>query len=231
MLRRLSTFCSEKRPVTLTLGHPPRILAGRFAAMSMEGGFVELELTNRPEGIELGSDWPCTVVYRDGPRHQVLAGSTLPHGGPSFGLPRVRIALPMHSAPVELRSSWRIPVGPDCGLRLRLHCNGTVLTPSPIDISPGGILADFTECEDYVPTEDEVKLELDLGDLHAELEVMPQRRSETGFVLYFSQVLRGLRHGRLVVPAALRPILDKLENRWFDSGRAGRFGDRLDGTS
>ncbi len=228
MLRRLNALCIEKRPATVTLGQLPRILPARFAAVSYEEGYVELELPLLPEDFEPGSS-PCTVVFRDGDRHQVLAGSTLAIDRPRQGLPRVRIALPMHTAPVELRSSWRIPLGPDCGLELRLHCGGQVLTPQPLDISPGGLLVDAGSVAGVIPSDDELLLELKLGELRAELPVMPQRRSHRGLVLYFAEVLRGLRHGHLVIPAPLKPILDRLECEWLRKGDTGPAFDRPSG--
>ncbi|GAB4131324.1 MAG: hypothetical protein Kow001_24620 [Acidobacteriota bacterium] len=226
MLRRLNALCLERRPATVTLGRMPRILPGRFVSVSFEEGFVELEVPLLPEDFEPGPCSPCTVVFRDGDRHQVLAGVTMVLDRPNRGLPRVRIALPMHAAPVELRSSWRIPLDSDSGLELRLHCGGRILRPQPVDISPGGVLVDLGPVAGLVPPEDELRLELRLGELRAELPVMPQRRSNRGLILYFAQVLRGLRHGRLVIPPQLKPILDRLECAWLSKGGPGPTPDR-----
>lgn len=221
MDRKLNALCLEKRAVTLTAGNPPRIVAGRFAAVSVQADYVEFELTEPPEVAVSWGCGPCTVVFREGDRHQVLAGNLTPGPAPSGGPTRVRVGLPLNTAPVELRSAWRIPIEPGSGLTLRLHSGGQVLVPRALDISPGGILADFGDAVDNGPGDGEGKLEVVLEELRAELEVLPQRRSGNAFILYFSQVLRSLRHGRLATPPALRPIFDRLESRWLTAHSAG----------
>lgn len=218
MHRLLQEICLDKRPVTLTADRPARVFYGRMIHYSDIPGGLDVELIECPDELSLRPGDPCTVVFSDGLRSHLFVSTFVQVGPRSEHTWKVRIEIPDCVLPTEARSAWRIPLGPDTPLRVRVRCDGRTFEPHPIDISCGGLLAEFDADSDagiWMGEHVEVEVYLQLNGLTAALDALPQRRGDTIFAFYFADVLREMRRGRSRAPRELAPILDRLESEWL----------------
>jgi len=111
---------------------------------------------------------------------------------------------------VEARMAYRIPIGTDAELILRLFTqDGATLHPRPVDVSLTGILIEFGKVDDPdLPLMSMVDLEMRLADQTASLKAIVKRRDGHRYGLFFQEVVSG--HG-IEPPVSLRRIVDSLD--------------------
>ncbi len=216
---KIALFCDQRKPVTLSAGRPPRIIPARFRFASGNSRFVAFEVLDERPDLEVVPSDPCTVIFVDGLRTSVFAVPTLEYDADSRPLPVLRVALPEEIVRTETRGAFRIPLFGESELRVTVHCRNRRWTATPVDISLGGLLVEFPADEPFdVGEDDELLVDLELPGQSVQLEGMSQARWDNCYAIYFSEVLRRLRHGDATPPDGLREILDYLEDGWLRRG-------------
>ena len=219
MYDRIALFCDQRKPVTLSVGRPPLIVPARFRFVSENSRFVAFEVLDGVPNLEVSPGDPCTVIFVDGLRTSVFASAALEYDAASKPLAILRIGLPEQIVRTETRSALRIPLHRESELRVTVHCRDRWWTATPVDISLGGVLVEFPPNEPFNAGEDdELLVDLELPGRVVQLEGMAQSRLGNCHAIYFSEVLRRLRHGDATPPDGLREILDELEDGWLRWG-------------
>ena len=216
MIGKLEALCDQRRPVTLTAGLPGRILNGRFRFCSGSSGFVAIELFDLPDDARIPESTPCTVLFADGSRSTLFISEILALDTENHQLPVLRIRIPLQTAKAEARNNLRVPLERETAPGLVVRAPGQIWRPRPLDISIAGMLVELPEGEGFpVADLDELEIEIAKNGLKIVIEGFAQHRWETFWILYFSDVLRSLRHGEPDVPEQLQMIIDVLESEWL----------------
>jgi hypothetical protein len=216
MVGKLQSLCEQRRPVTLTAGLPGRILKGRFRFCSGSSGFAAIELFDLPEDAQILECTPCTVLFADGARSTLFISEIITLDTENHQLPVLRIRIPLQTASAEARNNLRIPLERKTAPSLVVRAPDQIWRPRPLDISIAGMLVELPEGESFpVADLEELEIEIAKDGLRTVIEGFAQHRWETFWILYFSDVLRSLRHGDPEVPEQLQMIIDVLETEWL----------------
>jgi len=220
MNRKLETFCRQRKPATLTVGKPARVLQARFRHCSREQDRLVLELIDPPSDLRIEAGHDCTAVFVDGIRTSLFLSRVVEFDPTVRPFQELHVAVPRNLERTELRNTFRIPIHNASQLEVEVICRGKSWKPRALDISVGGLLVEFSESDGFDCSEyDDLDVVLGVAGLEAHLEAVAQPRWNNFWALYFSEVLRGLRHGEATVPAELSTILDLLERDWAGQER------------
>ncbi len=216
MVGKLEALCEQRRPVTMTAGQPGRILKGRFRFCSSSSGFVAIELFDLPEAAQIDERTPCTVVFADGARSTLFISEVISLDLETHQLPVLRIRIPLQAARAEARSNVRIPLNRETAPKLVVRAPGHRWEPRPLDISVAGMLVELPINQRFpVADLEELEIEIEKNGLSTVVEGFAQHRWSNFWALYFSDVLRSLRHGEPDVPEQLQQIIDLVESEWL----------------
>ncbi|GAB4245228.1 MAG: hypothetical protein Kow00109_21270 [Acidobacteriota bacterium] len=212
LLTRLTRCCGLRRPALITLGGSGTLYSGRFLSCSFSTRTVLFALDkNETSQNEPAPNERCTIVFADRGRTWVFSS---PVREWIAGADEVRLAaeFPTQIVPLESRRWPRLPVAPRVGLSVRVLARGRIWQPEAVDLSPAAVLTRFLP-GDGPPTGYVANLivELALGSLRVRLRGFAEHRGDNVYVIYFADILRGLRHRRYAPPEPLRAILERLQ--------------------
>lgn len=218
LLTRLTRCCGLRRPALVSLGGSGALYSGRFLSCSFAGRTVLFALKrNEADEPEPVPGEYCTVVFADRGRTWIFSS---PLREWIRGLEGIRLTteFPTQLVPLESRRWPRLPVAPRTGLVVRVLGRGRIWQPEAVDLSPAAVLTRFPR-GDGPPTGYVANLvvELTLAPLRVRLRAFADHRDEDQYVLYFADILRGLRHRRYDPPDQLRAILERLQTTSSDS--------------
>ncbi len=154
------------------------------------------------------------LLQSPGPHHAFLSQiRDWNHGSTP---PRLTLELPTRLLATEHRRNFRIPLGADSGLDVRVSIRGGEVRPArPLDISIGGMLIELPDDPDL---EDAAKLDLEmrLDDDTVHIGAVVRHRCACRYGLLFADAV-GEDRVRPLEP--LRRLVDELEQRWLGQER------------
>lgn len=218
----LQALCEAGSPVSLMSRDLLATHYGRFSSVDEES--LIIDFPERPTGLPFGPPALCVVSFL------VAEGSCLftSHIKRNLGTPdgvggRLYIAVPNAIRRAESRLAFRVPVGPDIDLGLRVATTrGTVLPGRVADISLCGVLAELGELEATGLSYDErVQVNLSMMGHDVQLRGAIRRVEPPRYGIYF---LDAVMEGRLQPPRALQWIVGQLDSRGLEPPNAPSAG-------
>lgn len=210
LLPTLARCCGLQRPALLSFGRQEGVFPVRFLTCSATDHTVTFRVMKDTESVSnLKPNEDCTLVFSDCGRTWIFT-ARLVEVALSGGRICLNLSLPTQLIPLESRRWQRIPVMPEV---LDVEISGQEQTwhPDAVDLSPAAILTRFPPGE-APPTGYLANLLVRLATKghRVRLNGFAEQRGDGLFVIYFSDILRGLRHRTLELPNELREILSDL---------------------
>ena len=215
----LENYCEHGR-IGVVLAHRAHtIVAVRFVKVLDKQLIVAAA---GPLTLELRSAALAGVSFFDDLRIYSFLASIEGLERPENELPRLRLTLPTLITGVEgdvaiSRRSFRIPLGPDAGLQIRLQLEESEVSVVPVDISLGGMLVELPEDAPPLAYRDRLIVNISDRNEHLSLRAEVRNRNGTELGLHFFEFGQEILYRP---PQDYRRLVTALERRWLRKRQA-----------